>query len=209
LVASGSLPAATPALRVHLSHGRTIDVLDCRIEDSKATLTLPGGGTIAFPSSLLSRIEEVASEPAQPVEAAAETKEAPEALSAEAGPTDGGQAGRAATPVSGQVTKGEAIDALIRSAAQRHHLEPELLAAVIAVESGYRTGAVSPRGAQGLMQLMPGTAKDLDVTDPFDAKQNIDAGAQYLRQLLDHFLVPAFVLPFDPLMQVFRLPVDK
>ncbi|HET6372331.1 MAG TPA: lytic transglycosylase domain-containing protein, partial [Candidatus Polarisedimenticolia bacterium] len=64
-----------------------------------------------------------------------------------------------------------------------------LLAAVVAVESGYRIDAVSSKGARGLMQLMPATAKDLGVSDPFDARQNIDAGARYLRQLLDEHAI--------------------
>jgi soluble lytic murein transglycosylase-like protein len=79
------------------------------------------------------------------------------------------------------------LSRLIAQAAVAHRLEPQLLHAVIDVESGFSVRAVSPRGAVGLMQLMPATARDYGVTDAFDPRQNIDAGAQHLRRLLDRF----------------------
>lgn len=66
-------------------------------------------------------------------------------------------------------------------------LEPRLLLAVISAESGFRAKAVSPKGAQGLMQLMPATARRLGVSDPFDPEQNVRAGARYLVELLRMF----------------------
>lgn len=80
-----------------------------------------------------------------------------------------------------------AVDAIVRQAAHANALDPNLLHAVIATESGYVNRAVSRRGAQGLMQLMPATARSLGVTDPFDARQNIAAGARHLRSLLEIF----------------------
>jgi soluble lytic murein transglycosylase-like protein len=70
------------------------------------------------------------------------------------------------------------------AAARRHGLDPELVMAVVSVESGFRPGAVSPKGAQGLMQLMPRTAESLGVEDAFDPAQNLDGGARHLGQLL-------------------------
>lgn len=58
---------------------------------------------------------------------------------------------------------------------------------MVEVESGFSVRAVSPRGAIGLMQLMPATARDYGVADPFDPRQNLDAGAQHLRRLLDRY----------------------
>lgn len=81
----------------------------------------------------------------------------------------------------------ETIEKCIQEAAQKYELAPELIKAVIKAESGFRVDAVSVAGAQGLMQLMPGTAKDLGVTNPFDIRQNIDGGARYLRQMFDLF----------------------
>ena len=77
--------------------------------------------------------------------------------------------------------------ALIRRVAERYGLAKTLLHALIEVESGYRADAESPRGAKGLMQLMPAMLAHYGVRDPFDPAANIDAGAQYLRRLLDEF----------------------
>jgi soluble lytic murein transglycosylase-like protein len=76
---------------------------------------------------------------------------------------------------------------LIASAAQQHGVEPKLLRGVIEQESGFKACAVSAKGAMGLMQLMPATVQRFNVDDVFDPKQNIEAGATYLRQLLDKY----------------------
>jgi soluble lytic murein transglycosylase-like protein len=73
---------------------------------------------------------------------------------------------------------------LAAAAARRHGLDPGLVMAVVSVESGFRPEAVSPKGARGLMQLMPGTAESLGVEDAFDPAQNLDGGARHLEQLL-------------------------
>ena len=75
----------------------------------------------------------------------------------------------------------------IREAAQRHGVPEQLVSAVIRVESGFNTRAVSRKGARGLMQLMPGTAAILGVRDSFDPTENIDGGVRHLRGLLDRY----------------------
>lgn len=75
----------------------------------------------------------------------------------------------------------------IRAAARRHDVPESLLAAVIAVESGFNVTAVSAKGAKGLMQLMPATARRFGVRDVFAVKENLDGGAAYLRWLLTQF----------------------
>lgn len=94
---------------------------------------------------------------------------------------------RESEPMAGVVTGNAGLDALIRSAAARHGLDPRLMLAVMRQESSFNMRAVSPKGARGLMQLMPATARRFGVRDIFDPAQNIEGGAQYLRFLLDTF----------------------
>jgi hypothetical protein len=79
------------------------------------------------------------------------------------------------------------LDALINKYAGAYGVDPALVRAVMRNESGFNAGAVSPKGAQGLMQLMPGTAALMGVRDPFDPEQNIAGGVGYLRRCLDRF----------------------
>jgi hypothetical protein len=81
----------------------------------------------------------------------------------------------------------EMFEDLVRAHSQRQSLRPELVRAVIQVESGFNPTATSPRGAMGLMQLMPQTARDLGVTNAYDPDENIRGGTKYLRQLIDKF----------------------
>ncbi len=76
---------------------------------------------------------------------------------------------------------------LITAAATAHKLDPALIRAVIRKESGFRPCAYSPKGAMGLMQLMPDTAEHFNVKDPFASPENVMAGAKYLKQLMEHF----------------------
>ena len=78
------------------------------------------------------------------------------------------------------------LNELIQSAAQKYHVDPKLVMAVAETESGGNQSAVSPAGAIGVMQLMPGTAAALGV-DPYDERQNIEGGAKYLHEMLDTF----------------------
>lgn len=79
------------------------------------------------------------------------------------------------------------IKSLISQTAGRFQVDPKLVNAIIRVESGFDARAVSPKGAEGLMQLIPATAERFGVADPFDSRQNIRGGVSYLRYLLDHF----------------------
>jgi soluble lytic murein transglycosylase-like protein len=79
------------------------------------------------------------------------------------------------------------FDDIVVAHAQRHALRPELVRAVIQVESGYNPMATSPKGAMGLMQLMPATARELGVRNPYDPEDNIRGGTRYLRLLLDRY----------------------
>jgi len=79
------------------------------------------------------------------------------------------------------------LDAVINSIGDLHHIDPDLINSVIHAESGFNPRAVSPKGAQGLMQLMPQTASHLGVANAFDPRANVEGGTRYLRELLERY----------------------
>ena len=94
---------------------------------------------------------------------------------------DADDAGTRPTPTTAEIL------AHIEAVSTRHHVPPRLVAAIVAVESEFNPRAVSRRGAQGLMQLMPATAASLDVQDSFDMRANLDGGVRHLRVLMGRF----------------------
>ena len=169
------LTTAVPASAeiVFLKSGRTLSVKSHKVEGERITLTLRGGGEVTCDKTVVDKIEpdEVPYiEP--PVEKAEPTQEAP-----------------AAGPVQEDrpVLDGTPYAEIIAAAAEAHGVDPLLVRALIQVESGYRPRARSPRGAMGLMQLMPSTAREYNVRHPFEPKANIEAGIKHLKTLIDRF----------------------
>jgi soluble lytic murein transglycosylase-like protein len=157
--------AADAGTLVQFEDGRSMHVEHVESTDGMVHLTLEGGGTIAMPASRVSGWSERAVGVAgRRVVAATE-------------PTDEGL---------WQVAAGDYAD-LIRAAADRYDLDPALLTAMAEVESAFDPAAVSPKGASGILQLMPDTASRFGVQDVFDVEQNVDGGARYLSWLLDRF----------------------
>lgn len=100
----------------------------------------------------------------------------------------------AASPASRPPGPDATVGDMVERAAEKYNVDPLLVHSMIKVESNYNQFAISPKGAQGLMQLMPGTARRFGVSNSFDAQANIDAGVRYLRQLTDLFGDPRKVL---------------
>ena len=88
---------------------------------------------------------------------------------------------------SGPAISAPALHQVVDSASAAYHLDPDLVNSVIHAESGFNSHAVSPKGARGLMQLMPGTANQLGVNDAFDPQSNVTGGSRYLRELLERY----------------------
>jgi soluble lytic murein transglycosylase-like protein len=147
---------------VVLSSGRTMSVKGYRVEGESIVLTFRSGGEVTVNRSLVEKVlpDEV---PYPEPQAAARPRDAAELLRS--------------TPY------GEIIAAV----SQTHGVDPMLVRALIQVESNYRARARSPRGAMGLMQLMPSTAREYKVGNPFDPKANIEAGIKHLKTLIDRF----------------------
>ena len=99
--------------------------------------------------------------------------------------TQGAADSQVAAPALSKNVPAVDIDQVVREAATKNRLDPDFVSSVIRAESNFKTHAVSKKGAQGLMQLMPGTAAQLGVADPFDPKANVEAGTAHLSALLD------------------------
>lgn len=154
-----ALGASSPAELVTFTSGRTLPIAGHRYVKDQVVLELPGGGEMWCDSRLIHAVE--AREP---------RSQDPSYRRAAVGST----AARRFEP-------------LIEQAAEVHGVSVHLIHAVITVESAYNPAAVSPKGAMGLMQLMPATASHYEVQNPLDAEENINAGTRHLRSLLDRF----------------------
>ena len=86
-----------------------------------------------------------------------------------------------------QTLKPQDLNEVINTISDRHHIDPDFISSVIHAESGFNPRAVSPKGAQGLMQLMPGTASKLGVSNAFDPRANVEGGTRYLTELLERY----------------------
>jgi len=101
--------------------------------------------------------------------------------------TNTGDVAPRSTPSLGRRLQPAALEPAVARNAERYGLDTKLVHAVIRAESGYNPNAVSAKGAIGLMQLMPATAKEMKVDDPYDPSANIAGGTRYLRRMLDRF----------------------
>ncbi len=151
---------------VWLTTGRTMSVKSHHVDGDTVTLVLRQGGEVTCPANLVARVDADEVPYPEPVPAAAISSLAVQAPR---------------VPLTGPFAD------LISAAAARNSLNPDLVHAVIRAESNYAPKARSPRGARGLMQLMPETLREYRVRNAFDPTSNIEAGARHLRTLLDRY----------------------
>jgi soluble lytic murein transglycosylase-like protein len=152
---------------VFLTSGRTLSVKGHTVEGETVVLQLRSGGQVSCDRTLIERIvpDEVPyPEPEQPAAAAPIVER-----------------------VRARALRSTPYDELIASVSQSHGVDPMLVRALIQVESGYRERARSRKGAMGLMQLMPATAREYKVRNPYDPSANISAGIQHLKSLIDRW----------------------
>jgi hypothetical protein len=155
---------------VHLTSKRTLSVKSHRIDGNSITLVLRGGGEVTCDKSLIEKIvpDEVpyteAEEEATPVGTTGVVRQ---------------------NPLGAELLRSTPFGEVIEAVSQAHGVDPMLVRAVIEVESNYRPRAKSPKGAMGLMQLMPATARAYNVRNPYDPKANIAAGVKHLKSLID------------------------
>ena len=172
------LPERASAELVTLTTGATVSVRSVRIDGETAVLALRAGGELECNAALIRSVapDEVPyPEPQLDVAAQATAEAAP------------GRAGSRSPLMDMDASERRPYLTLIDAAARRHSVDPRLVHALITVESRYRANARSRKGAMGLMQLMPATARELQVGNPYDPASNIDAGVRHLRQLLNRF----------------------
>ena len=160
---------------VYFATGRTLNVKAHRLEGDSLVLTLRNGGEAILEASLITRIApDEAPYPEPPV---VEAQVRP--------PAD--------SPTNAAPRLQPDLEAFIDRVSAREGVDAKLVRAVIEVESGYQPRARSPKGAMGLMQLMPATARQYAVTNPYDPAANIEAGIKHLKSLLARF-PPALAL---------------
>jgi hypothetical protein len=159
-------PASAAADIVKFTNGRTMTIDSCRFDGDTAVLVLRGGGEIRMGKALIDEL--------LPDEIPYASTAAIEAL--------------AASPAAnGPQLTANALRIAIDQAAAKWGIDKRLAHALIRVESNYNPLAISRKGAMGLMQLMPATAQQYGVRDPFDPLENLEAGMRHLRYLMDRF----------------------
>ena len=152
---------------IYLTSGRTISVKAHRFEGPSIILTLRTGGEVTCDKSLIDKILPDEVPYPEPVPAASLAQEL--------------------TGAGGDVLRSTPYGEIIAAMSQTHGVDPMLVRALIQVESNYEARARSRKGAMGLMQLMPSTARVYKVRNPFDPKANIEAGIKHLKSLIDRY----------------------
>jgi Transglycosylase SLT domain len=178
-LALGGTAVPASAEIVYLSSGRTLSVKEHRQDGESIVLTLRSGGQVTCDRSLIERIvpDEVPyEEPSHPAGMEAVVQDSVE---------------------PGMLFERTPYGEIIARISEAHGVDPLLVRALIQVESNYRPRAKSQRGAMGLMQLMPSTAREYKVRNPYDPKSNIEAGIKHLKSLIEKFGVEVALAAYN------------
>jgi hypothetical protein len=186
LTAGLALAAPARADLVVLSSGRVMSAASVVLTDETATIRLRGGGEVTCDRSLVLRIDPDETPWIDPARAAA----------IDGSPAEPGDAATTSAPVR-TVEIPAAYRAIITQLAEAHGVDARLIHAVISVESAYRPRARSAKGARGLMQLMPATARQYGVRNAYKEAANLDAGVRHLKMLLDRFAVREAIAAYN------------
>lgn len=171
VVAGAGMPASAEI--VHFTSKRTFSVESHRFDGDYIIFKLRSGGELTCERSLVEKI------------VPDEVPHVPEASGPDAEASADGEGGRDQAAKAAEILEKTPFGEVIAAVSEAHGVNPMLVRAVIQVESNYRPRARSSRGAMGLMQLMPATAKAYNVRNPYDPKANIAAGVKHLKSLID------------------------
>jgi hypothetical protein len=187
-------PAPAAADIVVFKNGRTMSVKSCRVDADQATVLLRDGGEVTFPASIVARVDP-------------DEVPYPEAGNGEPGtgsadPIEIDTAALTRLPVPGSRIPDEVLASrpfadLISTVAAANNVDARLVHAVIEQESNYQARARSKKGAKGLMQLMPGTARQYGVRNSYDPKANLEAGVRHLKDLMSRLELPMALAAYN------------
>jgi Transglycosylase SLT domain len=180
LLLAGQISASAADLAI-LKNGSTIPFLRREQAGTLTRLYIPGGH-MDIPTSEIASYDKDDTPLTEPADI---TQPAPETAATATLPLPGATQVSRTPPAA--LAREVNIDEVVREASSRHQLDPDFVASVIKAESNFKAHAVSPKGAQGLMQLMPRTAAQLGVKDAFDPRSNVEAGTAHLSALLDQY----------------------
>ena len=168
--------------------GRTMSVQSYRVDGEHGVAVLRAGGEVTFPAIMVTRVDPDEVPYPEPVPEAVDVTTAAEAPEVIVAPR---------VVMADAVLNARPFAALIKAAAASHDLDPRLIHAVIEQESNYQARARSKKGARGLMQLMPATARQYGVRNSYDPKANIEAGVRHLKDLLSRLELPTALAAYN------------
>ena len=171
---------------VVFKNGRTMSVKSYRVEGDTATLVLRAGGEVTFPASIVDRVDPDEVPHPEPTPSAESNSLPADAVGIPA-----------STLIPESVLAARPFADLISAAAARHAVDARLVHAVIEQESNYEARARSTKGARGLMQLMPATARQYGVRNSYDPASNIEAGVRHLKDLMSRLELPMALAAYN------------